>query len=253
MSIRASENSKLVYLITGGSSGLGKAAAIGLLKSGWKVAVLDIQSPVDEYLAKFENNALFIKADVSSEKDVSNALAIVKEKFGKINGIVNCAGVFAAGSIYDSKNKNPHSLELFTKIIQVNLIGTFNVTRLAIPLILGNEPNNDGERGIVINTSSITGLDGAPGNIAYSVSKAAVAGMTKPLAKELSDLGIRVVDIAPGLFETPLTEGVALGTLQYVFPKRAGRPEEFAELVKAIINLPVLNGTTIRLDSAQTI
>ncbi|XP_060517817.1 3-hydroxyacyl-CoA dehydrogenase type-2-like [Cylas formicarius] len=242
-----------VYLVTGGSSGLGEAIVHALLDDGSRVAILDIEPPISTDLDKHRTNVIYIKTDITSEDEVLAALTMVKTRFGKLSGVINSAGIFAHASIYNFETNCPHSLELFNRVLQVNLTGTFNVIRLALTLLMQNEINNIGEKGVIINISSIGGLDGRPGNIAYTISKAAMSGMTSALAKELASQCIRVVDIAPGFFHTPMTENVAPESINFQFPNRGGRPEELAEFVKVVLTTPMLNGCTLRFDAGQSV
>ncbi|MDP2240563.1 MAG: 3-hydroxyacyl-CoA dehydrogenase [Burkholderiales bacterium] len=243
-----------VFLVTGGGSGLGEATVRRLAAAGALVTIVDVNRDQSEQLAQdLGENVLFATADVTDEAQVTAAIAVACSKFGALHGAINCAGI-APGERVLGKN-GPHRLESFNRAIQINLVGTFNVTRLAAQAMEKNAPNADGERGIIINTASVAAFDGQIGQAAYSASKAGVAGMTLPIARELAKHGIRVMSIAPGLFETPMMAGFAdelkasLAS-QVPFPARLGRPEEFAMLVEQIIVNPMLNGEVIRLDGA---
>lgn len=246
------ENS--VAIITGGASGLGEATARMIVNHGGKAAIFDLSEEKGNKLQQeLGDNLLFIKTNVADEEDVQSAIGKTIETFGHIEIVVNCAGIAIAEKTLGKKGA--HSLQSFAKVIEVNLIGTFNVIRLAVEKMAENEPNSDLERGVIINTASVAAFDGQIGQAAYSASKAGIVGMTLPIARDLSNLGIRVMTIAPGLFETPLFNSLpekakkALGEMT-PFPSRLGRPSEYAQLVKSIIENPMLNGETIRLDGA---
>ena len=242
------------FLITGGGSGLGAATARRLAALGANVVILDVNREQGAQLAQqIGTNAIFAAADVTDEAQVAAAIAEARKKFGAPHGAISCAGIAPAERVLGKTG--PHKLESFSRTIQINLIGTFNVIRLAAQAMVENAPNADGERGVIINTASIAACEGQIGQAAYSASKAGVAGMTLPIARELARFGIRVMTIAPGLFETPMMAGLSeevkasLGT-QVPFPPRLGRPEEYAALVGHIIVNPMLNGEVIRLDGA---
>ena len=243
-----------VAVITGGASGLGRATAERFLGSGGNVALLDLpRSPGADVAKTLGAHALFTPCDVTSADEVTGALAETAAKFGAVHVLVNCAGIGTAEKAYGKRG--PADLAAFTRTIQVNLIGTFNCIRLAAVHMAKNEPNEEGERGVVINTASVAAFDGQIGQAAYSASKGGIVGMTLPIARDLADLGIRVVTIAPGIFDTPL-----LGTLpepiraslakQVPFPQRLGRADEYAALAVHIIENVMLNAETIRLDGA---
>ncbi|EYB69628.1 hypothetical protein DEIPH_ctg004orf0154 [Deinococcus phoenicis] len=239
-------------LITGGASGLGAGTARMVAEAGGHPVLLDLNAEAGEALAR-ELGGLFRRTDVTSEGDVKAAIEAARERFGGLYGAVNCAGVASATTT--AGKRGPHPLDLFERVVRVNLIGTFNVVRLAAQAMLGNTPNADGERGVIVNTASVAAFDGQVGQAAYAASKAGVAGMTLPIARDLSRSGIRVMTIAPGIFETPMLAGLpeevqaSLGA-QVPFPSRLGRPEEYATLVRQIFENPMLNGETIRLDGA---
>jgi NAD(P)-dependent dehydrogenase (short-subunit alcohol dehydrogenase family) len=247
------EISKRAFIVTGAASGLGEATARMFVNRGGSVVIADI-NPAGEALAnQLGPAAHFIPTDVTSETDGLRAVEVAKSKFGALNGLVNCAGIAPSERI--AGRDGPHSLETFTRAITINLIGTFNMLRLAAAAIATNEPMADGERGVIINTASIAAFEGQVGQVAYAASKAGVAGMTLPAARELSRFGIRVVTIAPGLFMTPMMAGFSAEVQQslaqtVLFPQRLGKPEEFAELVATICAQTMLNGETIRLDGA---
>ena len=245
-------------IITGGASGLGEATARLFLNQGANVAVLDLNEVLGQKLeSEFPDRLVFIKTDVSIETDVQKAIDIALDTFGPLHIILNCAGIAPARKIIGKADGiySPHSLEVFEKTIRVNLIGTFNVMRLAAFAMEKNEPNSEGERGVIINTASIAAYDGQMGQVAYAASKGGIVSMTLPVARDLARSGIRVMCIAPGLFETPLMLGlpeearVSLGQ-QIPFPSRLGRPSEYALLAKSIVENPMLNGEVIRLDGA---
>jgi 3-hydroxyacyl-CoA dehydrogenase / 3-hydroxy-2-methylbutyryl-CoA dehydrogenase len=239
-------------IVTGGASGLGEATVRKIIKQGGKAAILDLSEERGQKLVEeLGESAVFVKTDVTSEQDVSNAVSKVIESFGSINTVVNCAGIGIAAKLLS--RKGVHSLDLFSKVISINLIGTFNVIRLASEQMTTNEPNELGERGVIINTASVAAFEGQIGQAAYSASKGGVVGMTLPIARELAAYGIRVTTIAPGLFHTPMFDSLpaeardSLGKM-VPFPQRLGYPEEYAQLAESIITNPMLNGETIRLD-----
>jgi len=246
-----------VSLVTGGASGLGKATVERLVQQGGRVILCDLPVSKGNDVAKQlgEDKCIYAPVDVTKESDVQNAVNLAKDKFGKLNNVVNCAGIGVAFKTYNFNKKIAHSLDDFSRVIQVNTIGTFNVTRLAVGLIGENEPNEDGQRGVVINTASVAGYEGQMGQAAYSASKAAIIGMTLPLARDLASQGIRVCTIAPGLFKTPLLSSLPDKVIAFLsksvpFPQRLGNPTEYAMLVQSIIENPMLNGEVIRLDGA---
>jgi len=244
-----------VAIVTGGASGLGEATVRTLVAGGARAVVLDRPQSEGEKLAGElgAKSAVFAPADVTSEEDVQKAVARATDVFGALHIAVNCAGVGIA--VRTLSKQGPHSLDLFTKVIQVNLIGTFNTLRIAAAAMAKNEPNAEKERGVIINTASIAAFDGQIGQAAYSASKGGVVGMTLPIARDLASLGIRVCTIAPGTFDTPMLALLpqehrdALGA-GIPFPSRLGKPAEFAALAKHIVENPMLNGETIRLDGA---
>lgn len=246
-----------VTLVTGGASGLGRATVERLVQQGGRVVLCDLPVSKGNDVAKEigADKCVFAPVDVTKESDVQNALNVTKDKFGKLNHVVNCAGIGVAFKTYNFNKKLAHKLEDFSKVIQVNTVGTFNVTRLAVGLIGENDPNEDGQRGVVVNTASVAGYEGQMGQAAYAASKAAIIGMTLPLARDLSSQGIRVCTIAPGLFKTPLLSALPEKVMTFLaksvpFPQRLGNPPEFAMLVQSIIENPMLNGEVIRLDGA---
>jgi NAD(P)-dependent dehydrogenase (short-subunit alcohol dehydrogenase family) len=241
-----------IFLITGGASGLGAATAQMAAANGAKVVIADLQAEAGEKLAK-EIGGKYCKCDVTSEADGKAAVETAVKGFGGLHVLVNCAGIGVAERTLGKEA--PHDLARFTKVIQINLIGTFNMIRLGADAMAKAGPNAAGERGVIINTASVAAYDGQIGQAAYSASKGGVVGMTLPIARDLSRNGIRVVTIAPGLFLTPMLLGLpkeaqdSLGK-QVPFPSRLGKPEEYAQLAKAIVENEMLNGETIRLDGA---
>ena len=241
-------------IITGGASGLGRATAERLLAAGGRVALLDRPASAGADVAKtLGAAAAFTPADVTSGDEVTAAVARAREHLGGINVLVNCAGVGTAMKTFGKSG--PAKLEEFTRVIQVNLIGTFNCIRLVAGEMAKEAPGPAGERGVVVNTASVAAFDGQIGQAAYSASKGGIVGMTLPIARDLAELGIRVMTIAPGIFETPmlatLPEPVRASLAKQVpFPSRLGRPDEYAALVLSIIENQMLNGETIRLDGA---
>ena len=241
-----------VFVITGGASGLGAATARMAAAGGGKVVIADLQVDAGEALAK-ELGGKFAKCDVTSEADGKAAVETAVKGFGGIHVLVNCAGIGVAERTLGKEA--PHDLARFTKTISINLIGTFNMIRLAADAMAKAGPNAAGERGVIINTASVAAYDGQIGQAAYSASKGGIVGMTLPIARDLSRNGIRVVTIAPGLFLTPMLLGLpkeaqdSLGK-QVPFPSRLGKPEEYAALARHIVENEMLNGETIRLDGA---
>jgi len=239
------------FIITGGASGLGLATAKMIVENGGNAVILDVNEEAGKSLES--DKILFVKTDVSLEDQLQNAIDLALKTFGGLNGICNCAGIGPAQRVV-GKN-GPHSLDFFSKVININLIGTFNVIRLATEVMQNNEPNEEGERGIIINTASVAAFDGQIGQAAYAASKGGIVSMTLPIARELARVGIRVMTIAPGIFETPLLSSMpqdvqdSLGK-QVPFPSRLGRPAEYANLAKHIIENQMLNGEVIRLDGA---
>jgi NAD(P)-dependent dehydrogenase (short-subunit alcohol dehydrogenase family) len=241
------------FLVAGGGSGLGAATARMLVQAGGKVVIADV-SPAGEELARgLGAAARFIRTDVTDEASTAAAVELCVSTFGAIHGAVNCAGV-APGERVVGKT-GPHSLANFERTVRINLVGTFNVIRLAAARMSQQQPLASGERGVIVNTSSVASLEGQIGQAAYAASKAGVNGMTLPIARELARFGIRVMTIAPGIFDTPMLQGMSeeirasLGA-QIPFPSRLGKPEEYAALVRHIVENEVLNGEVIRLDGA---
>ena len=243
-----------VAIVTGGASGLGKATVECLMKEGAKVTILDVVEEAGEKLAsELGDAALFARADVTGEESVQGAVDRTIDTFGAIHFVINCAGIGTPGKVLGKKGPMP--LSQFNRILQINLVGTFNVMRLSALEMIENEPNEDGERGVVINTASVAAFEGQIGQASYSASKGGIVGMTLPIAREFAAHGIRVMTIAPGIFDTPMLAGLpekvreSLGKM-VPFPRRLGKPQEYAMLVQHIIENPMLNGETIRLDGA---
>lgn len=241
-------------VVTGGASGLGEATVRKIIKHGGQAAILDLSEERGFMLQQeLGENVIYIQTDVTSEQDVRNAIQTAVSRFGSINTVVNCAGIGIAQKLLS--RKGVHALDTFSKVISVNLIGTFNVIRLAAETMVQNEEGVDGERGIIVNTASVAAFEGQIGQAAYSASKGGVVGMTLPIARELAASGIRVMTIAPGLFHTPMFDSLpveardALGKM-VPFPSRLGYPQEYANLVQTIVENQMLNGETIRLDGA---
>ena len=243
-----------VAVITGGGSGLGEATAREFADGGARIVILDLPNSRGAKVAEsFGDKGMFGAADVVAGDAVTSVLAGAVARFGTIHIAVNCAGIGRAQRTIS--RDGPHSLDLFSKVVQVNLVGTFNVIRLAANQMAKNPPNGEGERGVIINTASIAAFDGQIGQAAYSASKAGVVGMTLPVARDLASAGIRICTIAPGTFDTPMLALLpedarkALGA-QIPFPPRLGRPAEYAGLARHIVENTMLNGETIRLDGA---
>jgi len=243
-----------VFLIPGGASGLGAATARHLIAGGGKVVIADLnQQAGDKCAASLGANARFVIADVTSEMQVQQAVDAAVTTFGALHGLINCAGVAPGERVLG--RDGPHRLETFSRAIGVNLIGSFNALRLAAGAMTGNPPTADGERGVIINTASVAAFEGQIGQAAYSASKGGIVAMALPVARELARFGIRVMTIAPGIFDTPMLAGMSaeirasLGA-QVPFPSRLGQPEEYARLAAFIIENPMLNAEVIRLDGA---
>jgi NAD(P)-dependent dehydrogenase (short-subunit alcohol dehydrogenase family) len=243
-----------VFLVTGGASGLGGATARMLVTGGGKVVIADLKEAEGNALAaELGDRAKFVRTDVTDEASAKAAVAGALDRFGTLHGIVNCAGIVHGEKVIGKEG--PHALASFVRTININLIGSFNITRLAAEAMSRNAPNAGGERGIIVFTASVAAFDGQIGQPAYSASKAGVVGMTLPIARELARYGIRVMTIAPGIFETPMVGQIppdiaeSLGKM-VPFPPRLGRPDEFASLVGEIIRNEMLNGEVIRLDGA---
>ena len=240
-----------VFIVTGGASGLGAGTARALAEAGGKVVIADLNEAAGTALAK-ELGGRFVRCDVTSEAD-GRAVVEAATSMGTLRGLVNCAGIATASRTVGKTG--PHPLDQFARVININLIGTFNMIRLAATAMASNTPNDGGERGVIINTASVAAFDGQIGQAAYAASKGGVVAMTLAIARDLSRDGIRVMTIAPGIFETPMLLGMpaevqdALGKM-VPFPPRLGKPAEYAQLARAIVENPMLNGETIRLDGA---
>lgn len=240
-----------VFIVTGAASGLGAATARMLAQAGARLVLADLQEAAGAALAA-ELGAVFVRCDVTREAD-GQAVVAAAQAQGSVRGLINCAGV--APAMRTLGRDGPHELALFQRTLEINLLGSFNMCRLAAAAISSSEPGADGERGVLINTASVAAFDGQIGQVAYAASKAAVAGMTLPMARDLARHGIRVMCIAPGIFETPMLLGMpadvqaALGAM-VPFPSRLGKPAEYAQLVRGVIENAMLNGETIRLDGA---
>ena len=240
-----------VFIITGGASGLGAATARMLAQAGGKVVLADVQEEGGRALAA-ELDGVFVRCDVTSEAD-AQAVVAAATALGPLRGLVNCAGIAPAAKTVGKEGA--HALELFQRVVAINLVGTFNMARLAAEAMGKTAPLDNGERGVIINTASVAAYDGQMGQAAYASSKAAVAGLTLPMARDLARSGIRVMALAPGIFETPMMLGMpqevrdALGAM-VPFPPRLGKPDEYAQLARAIFENTMLNGEVIRLDGA---
>ena len=242
-----------VFLVTGGASGLGGATARMIAGAGGKVVIADLKEAEGSALAK-ELGGKFVRTDVTDDASGKAAVAAAVDSFGTVHGLISCAGVVHGEKVLGKEG--PHALASFARVVNINLVGTFNMVRLAAGAMAKNTPNPDGERGVIVNTASVAAFDGQMGQAAYAASKAAVAGMTLPLARDLARNGIRVMTIAPGIFETPMAEQIPPDIAEALaksvpFPSRLGRPSEYAALVRAIIENEMLNGAVIRLDGAM--
>jgi NAD(P)-dependent dehydrogenase (short-subunit alcohol dehydrogenase family) len=243
-----------VFLVTGAGSGLGLASARELVGQGGRVVLLDINAEAGRAAADALGAAArFIQADITHEDEGRAAVAMALDVFGGLHGLVNCAGIAPAEKVLG--RNGVHGLDSFRRTIEINLIGSFNLLRLAAEAMALNAPNAEGERGVIVNTASVAAFDGQIGQAAYAASKGGVAAMTLPAARELARSGIRVMCIAPGIFETPMMAGMPQEVRDSLaagvpFPPRLGRPEEYAALVRHIVENPMLNGEVIRLDGA---
>jgi NAD(P)-dependent dehydrogenase (short-subunit alcohol dehydrogenase family) len=241
------------FIVTGGASGLGAATARTLVAAGGKVVIADVNADAGNAIAKELGQVRFIKTDVTAETDGKAAVALALSEFGGLQGLVNCAGIGVAEKTLGKDG--PHALANFVRVVTINLIGTFNMIRLAADAMNKGQPNAGGERGVIINTASVAAYDGQIGQAAYSASKGGIVGMTLPIARDLARSGIRVMTIAPGIFLTPMLLGLpkeaqdSLGKM-VPFPPRLGQPSEYAALAKHIIENEMLNGEVIRLDGA---
>ncbi len=241
-------------VITGGGSGLGEGTARNLVEAGASVVLADVNVERGTALAdELGDAARFAQTDVTDEAACISAVDMAVSEFGGLHGVVNCAGIGSASRLIG--REGPHPLSLFELVMKVNVVGTFNMMRFGADAILKNEPNEDGTRGVIVNTASVAAYDGQIGQVAYAASKGAVVSMTLPVARELAKFGVRVMTIAPGLFDTPMFDGLgedARKSLesQVPHPSRLGKPSEYAQLVRQIFENPMLNGETIRLDGA---
>lgn len=243
-----------VVIISGGASGLGEATLRLFLESGAKAGIFDLDEEKGNALMKeFPGSTVFCKTDVTDSESVKAAVNKTVGTFGKVNIAISCAGIVGGAKVYSKKGTFP--MALFNKIIQVNLVGTMNMICMSVLAMVNNEPDEDNERGVIINTASGAAFSGQVGQAAYSASKAGVIGITLPVAREIGDYGMRVVTISPGLFETPMSNGMSesfkkMISEQVPYPKRLGRPLEYALLARSIVENSYLNGTTINLDGA---
>ena len=242
------------FIVTGGASGLGEGTVRMLVENGANAVIADLQADKGEALAKqLGARTRFVKCDVTSESDGQAAVEAALKSFGALQGLVNCAGIAIAERTV--KKEGPHALASFARVVGINLIGTFNMIRLAAVAMAKGQPNAVGERGVIVNTASVAAFDGQIGQAAYSASKGGVVGMTLPIARDLSRDAIRVCTIAPGIFETPMLLGMSKDVQdalakQVPFPPRLGKPADYAQLVKHIVENEMLNGEVIRLDGA---
>ena len=240
------------FIVTGGSSGLGAGTAERLVAQGANVVIADVNTEAGEAkAAELGDNAVFVQTDVSNADSAQACIDKAVDTFGALHGVVNCAGILIARKTVG--RQGAHDLESFARVVNVNLVGTFNMIRLAAAAMSQNEPNEEGERGVLINTASVAAFDGQIGQAAYSASKGGVVGMTLPIARDLSREGIRCMTIAPGIFETPMVAGMPDEVqesliAQIPFPKRLGKPSDYAFLAQHIIENVKLNGEVIRLD-----
>jgi NAD(P)-dependent dehydrogenase (short-subunit alcohol dehydrogenase family) len=242
-------------VVTGGASGLGEATVRRIAKAGGQAAIFDLNKQRAEALIEElgENRVFYLETDVANAKQVESNVAQVIERLGSVTAVINCAGIGTPGKVV-SKGE-PMALEQFEKVINVNLVGSFNVIRIAAAAMQKNTPNGEGERGLIVSTASVAAYEGQIGQAAYSASKGGIVSMTLPIARELARDGIRVMAIAPGLMQTPMFDGLpeaAIASLSasVPFPARLGRPDEFAQLVESIAENTLLNGEVIRLDGA---
>ncbi len=243
-----------VFLVTGAGSGLGAATAIALVAAGAKVVLVDLNRQAGEkQAAELGDGACFVETDVASDASAQNAISTAITKFGALHGLVNCAGVAPAEKVVGKEG--PHKLESFAKVININLVGTFNMIRLAADAMMKNVPDAGGERGVIVNTASVAAYEGQLGQAAYAASKGGIVALTLPVARELARSGIRCMTIAPGIMETPMLLGMPAEVQDALnkmvpFPTRMGKPAEYAALVKHIAENAYLNGEVIRLDGS---
>jgi NAD(P)-dependent dehydrogenase (short-subunit alcohol dehydrogenase family) len=242
------------FIITGGASGLGAATVKRFHAHGARVVIADVNSDAGQSLAReLGPLSVFCKTDVTSDAEAQAAVNLARDQFGALNGLINCAGIGPAERVVGKKG--PHRLETFTQVIQINLIGAFNMIRLAAAAMASGTPNAAGERGVIVNTASIAAWDGQIGQAAYTASKGGIVAMTLPIARELAGSGIRVCTIAPGIFQTPMLAGLRPEVQESLasnvpFPARLGQPDEYAALAQHIVENEMLNGESIRLDGA---
>lgn len=241
------------FIVTGGSSGLGAGCVKRFAEAGANIVSLDLNVEAGHALADQYDNVHFMRADVTSEADITAAITYAETTYGALHGAINCAGIVIGRKV--SSSRGPHDLESFSKIMMVNVVGTFNVIRLVTTAIRAQEAGAKGEKGVFITTSSVAAFEGQIGQPAYAASKAAIAGMTLPIARELARYGIRVVSIAPGIFDTPMLGGMPENVReslaqQVPFPSRFGSADEYAALAQHIVENEMLNGEVIRLDGA---
>ncbi len=243
-----------VFLVTGAGSGLGAATAVTLVEAGARVVLADLNRSAGEQLAaSLGGGACFVETDVVSETSAVNAINAAISKFGSLHGLVNCAGVAPAEKILGKDG--PHRLDSFIKVVNINLVGTFNMIRLAAQAMMKNDPDDGGERGVIVNTASVAAFEGQLGQAAYAASKGGIVALTLPVARELARRGIRCLTIAPGIMETPMLLGMPAEVQDALnkmvpFPARMGKPAEFAALVRHVAENSYLNGEVIRLDGA---
>lgn len=243
-----------VFLVTGAGSGLGAATAVTLVEAGARVVLADLNRAAGEQLAaSLGSGACFVETDVVSETSAVNAINAAISKFGSLHGLVNCAGVAPAEKILGKDG--PHRLDSFIKVVNINLVGTFNMIRLAAQAMMKNDPDEGGERGVIVNTASVAAFEGQLGQAAYAASKGGIVALTLPVARELARSGIRCLTIAPGIMETPMLLGMPAEVQDALnkmvpFPARMGKPAEFAALVRHVAENSYLNGEVIRLDGA---
>ncbi len=248
------EANDIKAIVTGGASGLGEGTVREIVKAGGKAAIFDMnEARGQEIAAELGDAAIFCKVDVTSEEDVNAGLDAATAAFGGINSVVNCAGI-AVGQKITGKD-GPHPLDKYRKVLDINVVGTFNVMRLAVVRMEQNDPGEDGARGAVVNTASVAAFDGQKGQAAYSASKGAIVASNLPIARDLARSGIRINTIAPGLFMTPMAAGLGDEMVEelsqdIVFPKRFGKPSEYGRLAVFMLTHPYINGETVRLDGA---